>query len=187
MHRAQDVRGMVGSRNASIPCLVLYEAASGCSEATLQKSPSAVRSMAAAGGIRLTECNTAIDHAHLLLELQSEMELPAVMKALKGKSAHRVFQEVPELKLDARTNHLWQRGYNWSSCHLKQRQPFAGTFRRRWTAWRSSQDSYAADFSPRSRKPPCLSQSCTASWRRGNTGCAPRTGCARHGRVDGCF
>lgn len=94
MHRAQDVRGMVGSRNASIPCLVLYEAASGCSEATLQKSPSAVRSMAAAGGIRLTECNTA-------------------MKALKRKSAHRVFQEVPELKLDARTNHLWQRGYNW--------------------------------------------------------------------------
>ncbi len=73
----------------------------------------ALRSVAAVDGIRLTECNTAIDHAHLLLELQSEMELPAVMKALKGKSAHRVFQEVPELKLDARTNHLWQRGYNW--------------------------------------------------------------------------
>lgn len=35
------------------------------------------------------------------------------MKALKGKSAHRVFQQLPELKLDAGSEHLWQRGYAW--------------------------------------------------------------------------
>ena len=63
--------------------------------------------------IHLLECKTAIDHAHLLVEAASDDRLPMLMKALKGKSAHRVFQEVPELKLDAGTNHLWQRGYGW--------------------------------------------------------------------------
>ncbi len=63
--------------------------------------------------IRLLECKTAIDHVHLLLEAELDEELPLLMKALKGKSAHRVFQAVPGLKLDAHTNHLWQRGYGW--------------------------------------------------------------------------
>lgn len=54
-----------------------------------------------------------IDHVHLMLDLTSAEALPAAMKALKGKSAHYVFQQVPDLKLDARTNHLWQRGYGW--------------------------------------------------------------------------
>jgi len=37
------------------------------------------------------------------------------MKALKGKSAHRVFEAVPELKLDGKTKNLWQRGYGWKT------------------------------------------------------------------------
>ena len=61
------------------------------------------------------ECKTAIDHVHLMIELESTDELPNAMKALKGKSAHRVFQQLPELKLAACTNNLWQRGYGWKA------------------------------------------------------------------------
>ena len=73
----------------------------------------ALREVAARDGIRLLECIAVIDHVHMLVELDSDELLPSTMKALKGKSAHRVFEQIPELKLDAKTNHLWQRGYGW--------------------------------------------------------------------------
>jgi len=73
----------------------------------------AIRDVGARDGIRVLECKAALNHVHLLLDLPSSDDLPAAMKALKGKSAHRVFQEAPELKHDAHTNHLWQRGYAW--------------------------------------------------------------------------
>jgi len=73
----------------------------------------ALKDVAVSDGIRLLECTCLIDHVHLLVDAESPKVLPAVMKALKGKSAHRVFQQAPELKLDAMTNHLWQRGYAW--------------------------------------------------------------------------
>ena len=73
----------------------------------------AICEVAASDGICLLECKAAIDHVHLMLELNSPEALPLAMKALKGKSAHRVFQQIPELKLDAKTQHLWQRGYGW--------------------------------------------------------------------------
>ena len=63
--------------------------------------------------IRLLEYKAVIDHVHIMVELESSEQLPATMKALKGKSAHRVFAQIPNLKLDGRTNHLWQRGYGW--------------------------------------------------------------------------
>ncbi len=71
----------------------------------------AIWEIASADGIRLLECKTVFDHVHLMLELDAADALPSAMKALKGKSAHRVFQQIPELKLDAGTDHLWQRGY----------------------------------------------------------------------------
>lgn len=73
----------------------------------------AMREVATTDGIRLLECKAAIDHVHIVVELESTQELPAVMKALKGKSARLVFQQFSSLKLDAGTNHLWQRGYGW--------------------------------------------------------------------------
>ena len=55
----------------------------------------AIREVATSDGIRLLECQVAIDHVHLMLELDSPEALPLAMKALKGKSAHRVFQQFP--------------------------------------------------------------------------------------------
>jgi putative transposase len=72
-----------------------------------------IREAAASERIRLIECKAILDHVHTLIELESAELLPRAMKAIKGKSARWVFREMPELKLDAHTAHLWQRGYGW--------------------------------------------------------------------------
>jgi putative transposase len=61
--------------------------------------------------IALVECEAMVDHFHLLVECEDD-ELPSVVKALKGRSSFELFLAIPELKIDAATNSLWQRGYN---------------------------------------------------------------------------
>lgn len=61
--------------------------------------------------INLLECEAVVDHVHLLLDVVDKGRLPRVMNDLKGVSARRLFEQFPELKIDARTNHFWQRGY----------------------------------------------------------------------------
>ncbi|OGO52396.1 MAG: hypothetical protein A2148_05710 [Chloroflexi bacterium RBG_16_68_14] len=68
---------------------------------------------AATRGITLVECEMGYDHVHMLLELHEGQALPSVMHLLKGISAHRVFEEVPELKIDLRHTSFWQRGYGY--------------------------------------------------------------------------
>ena len=53
-----------------------------------------------------------VDHVHLLVSA-SPQELSRQVKLLKGISARRLFQRFPDLKLDARTDHLWQRGFGY--------------------------------------------------------------------------
>jgi putative transposase len=53
------------------------------------------------------------DHVHLLLALQPEQSLPAVMHDLKGASAREVFRRYPDLRLDMQTNSFWQKSYGW--------------------------------------------------------------------------
>ena len=62
-------------------------------------------------GIGLIECETSYDHVHLVVALNEQQNLASVMHQLKGASAHRVFQHMPELKLDLKDVSLWQRGY----------------------------------------------------------------------------
>lgn len=61
-------------------------------------------------GIRLLECESMVEHMHLLLEIEPEA-LPRAMNKLKGISSRRLFQQFPEFKLDARTSHFWQKRY----------------------------------------------------------------------------
>lgn len=61
-------------------------------------------------GIRLKACETMVDHVHLLLDV-APAELPKAIHLLKGISARRVFETFPELKMDARTENLWQKSY----------------------------------------------------------------------------
>ena len=62
-------------------------------------------------GVNLLECQPMVDHVHMLVEAASEQELSWIMKLLKGRSSYDVFRRMPELKLDAGENSLWQRGF----------------------------------------------------------------------------
>jgi putative transposase len=61
--------------------------------------------------ITLLEFEAVIDHVHLLIELEDEASLPRTMMLLKGVSSRRVLERLPEIRLDAHTNSLWQSGY----------------------------------------------------------------------------
>ncbi len=62
-------------------------------------------------GLRLLEYETVVDHVHLLLELGPEESLSKALNLLKGTSSRKVFQQFPDLKLDAGVNHFWQKRY----------------------------------------------------------------------------
>jgi REP-associated tyrosine transposase len=68
--------------------------------------------VAAEKGIELMECETMIDHVHLLLRATSDHELSLSMKLLKGRSSYETFRALPDLKLDAGVSSLWQRSFN---------------------------------------------------------------------------
>jgi putative transposase len=68
--------------------------------------------VAAEKGIDLLACETVVDHVHLLVRLTGKEELPNAMRLLKGRTSREVFLRFPELKLDARTESFWQRGYD---------------------------------------------------------------------------
>ncbi len=61
--------------------------------------------------IDLLAVGTMVDHAHLLIRLREGQSLSDCVRRLKGASARRVFQEMPELKLDAHTEHFWQKRF----------------------------------------------------------------------------
>ena len=62
-------------------------------------------------GIDLRAVGTMADHAHLLIRLHEGQSLSDCVHILKGASARRIFQELPELKLDAHTEHFWQKRF----------------------------------------------------------------------------
>lgn len=67
--------------------------------------------IAVASDITLLAAETMVDHVHLLIRLHDGQNLSSCMHRLKGASARRIFQEMPELKLDAHTEHLWQKRF----------------------------------------------------------------------------
>ncbi len=73
-----------------------------------------IREVASEKGISLIECETAIDHVHLLLRLQPHQTLSKVMNLIKGISSRKLHLAYPDLKLDTHSHHLWQRGYNFT-------------------------------------------------------------------------
>ena len=70
-----------------------------------------IPSIAEEKSITLLEFEAVIDHVHLLIELGDKAALPRTMMLLKGISSKRVLERLPEIRLDAHTNNLWQAGY----------------------------------------------------------------------------
>jgi putative transposase len=73
-----------------------------------------IREIAEQKRIQLLECESAVDHVHLLLRLGERQRLPEVMNLLKGGSSYRLHRAFPELKLDTGSEHFWQRGYSFA-------------------------------------------------------------------------
>jgi putative transposase len=73
-----------------------------------------IREIAQEKHVELLECESAVDHVHLLLRLSEGQNLPKIMNLLKGGSSHRLHRAFPELKLDSRSDHFWQRGYDFT-------------------------------------------------------------------------
>jgi putative transposase len=59
-------------------------------------------------GIDLIECETMVDHLHLLLRIDGDQELSRALNLLKGVCSRRLFQRFPELAMDAGTDRFWQ-------------------------------------------------------------------------------
>jgi REP element-mobilizing transposase RayT len=67
--------------------------------------------IAAQHGIDLLAVGIMVDHVHLLIRLRNGQSLSSCVHRPKGTSARRMFQEMPDLKLDAHTEHFWQKRF----------------------------------------------------------------------------
>lgn len=70
-----------------------------------------ISSVSAEEGIDLVKSGMAVDHAHMLVRATDRRDLSRAVNHLKGISSRRVFERLPELKLDIRMNNLWQHRY----------------------------------------------------------------------------
>jgi len=71
----------------------------------------ALHDVATQHNIRLLECETMVDHVHLLLETRDSIELSRALHLLKGASARCLLNSFPEIRVDAGIDHFWQKRY----------------------------------------------------------------------------
>lgn len=55
--------------------------------------------------------NVRANHVHILLSAPSHLSPAKIAQYLKGRTAHRLMQEFPDLKKRYWGSHLWGRGY----------------------------------------------------------------------------
>lgn len=70
-----------------------------------------IRIYSAQLGCTIGEMNIQEDHVHLLLKVPPKVSISTVMGMLKGKSAIRIFNLIPEIRKKYWGNHFWARGY----------------------------------------------------------------------------
>jgi len=71
----------------------------------------AIRDAATEHHLGLVECETMVDHVHLLLEAAGNAALSRAMHLIKGASARRLLGCIPEIRMDAGITHFWQKRY----------------------------------------------------------------------------
>jgi len=87
---------------------------------------------AAEKGIRLLDCETMVDHVHLLLDVEDRISLSKAMNLLKGVSARRLNQEFPDLRLDVAVGQVWQHRYAAKIVPEAAARTVAGYIRSQW-------------------------------------------------------
>ena len=71
----------------------------------------AMRETARRHAIKVLECETMVDHVHLLVEAENASDLSRIMHVLKGASARHLLESIPDIRMDGGTNHFWQKRY----------------------------------------------------------------------------
>src|SRR3989304_1742795 len=61
----------------------------------------AVREAAQRHAIRVLECETMVDHVHLLVEAADTADLSRAMHVLKGASARYLLESIRDIRMDA--------------------------------------------------------------------------------------
>lgn len=73
---------------------------------------SILNNIAADNDFKIIECNTDLDHVHLLVDCAPQNYIPDMLKALKGVSARLLMKEhKEELKKMLLDEHLWNPSY----------------------------------------------------------------------------
>ena len=71
-----------------------------------------IRQQIARLSCEVVELNIQKDHVHLLVKVPPKISISQLMGALKGKTAIRIFQKFPDLKVKPYWgNHFWAKGY----------------------------------------------------------------------------
>ena len=84
-----------------------------------------VASISSEKGIDVIECETAVDHVHVLLRATDHRELSRAMNYIKGLTSRRLFERLPELKLDIGMNNFWQHRYGAKVVPEEAKEPIA--------------------------------------------------------------
>ena len=61
--------------------------------------------------ITIVKGNVRSNHVHIMVSAPSHLSIAKIAQFIKGKSAHRLFRECPELRKRYWGQHLWARGY----------------------------------------------------------------------------
>ena len=72
-----------------------------------------VREIAQEKGFYVLEDGIVPDHAHVLIEKKPWDDLITIIQLIKGITARRIFQAMPELRFDMHTEHFWGEGYHY--------------------------------------------------------------------------
>ena len=70
-----------------------------------------MRETAQRHGIKVLECETMVDHVHLLVQAVDAADLSRAMHMLKGASARYLLESIPDIRMDAGIDHFWQKRY----------------------------------------------------------------------------
>jgi putative transposase len=82
----------------------------------------------------IDEINIQSDHVHLVISIPPKYAISDVMGFLKGKIAHKLFQEQKSLTKQYWGRHLWARGYCVSSVGLDEEKI------RKYVKWAQERD-----------------------------------------------
>ena len=84
-----------------------------------------IASVAREKGIELIVSGTAVDHVHVLIRAGDRQESPRAMNYIKGLTSRRLFERLPELKLDIGMNNFWQHRYGVKVVPESAKEPIA--------------------------------------------------------------